>query len=103
MDTLQPVIAPKDAISVGSRYFHDIMADQPTKRVLLEGLEYIERQRRWIVTLGFDSVRKVPLDGIGQMIHQAATGLPEKFEIVREFRTIHVSARDGSFIKMERA
>ena len=78
------------------------MADQPTKRVLLEGLEYIERQRRWIVTLGFDSERKVPLVGLGQVIHQASMGLSEKFEIVRELRSIHVSARDGSFIKMER-
>ena len=100
MDTLPGRISPKEAGEIGAQYFREMMEGQPTPRLLLEGLEYIERQKRWVVTLGFDSERSVPVSGLERLMPEAPL---ERREVIREFRSVHISARDGSFIKMERA
>ena len=107
MDGTQSKLSPRDAGSLGIQSFKEIMPEESSKRVLLEGLEYDTRTDLWAVTVGFDTTRLVPqvwptTASIAANPHISALGPPygDK-EIVREFRTLYLKASDGTFVKME--
>lgn len=81
-------LSPKEAIEQGMRYLVEYMGDQLGTRVLLEGLKL--QRGEWVVSYGFDS-RKA-LDGFASL---AGVG-----DIVREFRSIRLSQKDGSFVAL---
>ena len=101
MDGTQSKLSPRDAGSWGIQSFKEIMPEESSKRVLLEGLEYDTRTDLWAVTVGFDTTRLVP-QVWPTTASIAALGPPygDK-EIVREFRTLYLKASDGTFVKME--
>jgi hypothetical protein len=110
-DGAAPAISPKQAIALGRQYFDDFMGDQAATRVLLEGLSIEDMSGNWVVTIGFDSERtKLKRTSIGgrqetelsQRIKQAF-GEFQDYELIREFRAIHLSSGDGSFVKLEHA
>jgi hypothetical protein len=110
-DGASPTIPPRDAISLGMRYFNELMEGQAMARILLEGLGFDETSGNWVVTVGFDSQRVKPQQ-YSPAIRAIANALaklpppetlPPEFEIVREFRAVHISSVDGAFVKMEHA
>lgn len=111
-DGATPTLSPKEAIALGRRYFDELMARQAGDRVLLEGLSLSDETGDWVVTFGFDSERPkakrslsiaaLALGGIAATMKDEISKL-EEFELVREFRSIHLSPSDGSFVKLEHA
>jgi len=110
-DGAAPTISPRDAIALGRRYFDELMGDQSAARVLLEGLSFDEGSGHWVVTIGFDSDRLLPkrsLIGGGPAAEldktiKQAFGVLQEYELIREFRAVHLSSTDGSFVKLEHA
>jgi hypothetical protein len=104
-DGASPTIPPREAIALGKKYFIELMEDQPTPRVLLEGLALDEESGNWVVTIGFDSERKKPRQGsyLQAYVTALSSGSAEEFEMVREFRSVWISSLDGQFVKMEHA
>ena len=109
MDGAQSKLSPKDAGAMGIQSFKEIMPEQSSQRVLLEGLEFEPDQDIWVVTIGFDSWRVVPEP---EVLHESAFSALKKVildmhdktvvrQIVREFRTVYLNARDGTFVKMK--
>lgn len=110
-DGAAPTISPKEAIALGGQYFKDLMGGQATARVLLEGLSIDEPSGNWVVTIGFDSERQVAkrslvaggaLAELNKTLEQFS-GRYHDYELVREFRAVHISSADGSFVKLEHA
>ena len=108
-DGASPPLTPKEAIALGMTYFTDLMEGQPTVRVLLEGLELDHDSGNWVVTFGFDSKREKPfvvspfLGTLSAAAAKAAASLTPETEILREFRSVHLSSEDGQFVKLEHA
>ncbi|MFM2389760.1 MAG: hypothetical protein RLZZ437_1315 [Pseudomonadota bacterium] len=103
-DGTSPTLSPKEAIAFGMQYFLELMERQPTSRVLLEGLSLDGTKGNWVVTFGFDSERSVPVRSsplLTQLGALAASLQTPQVEIVREFRSVHLSSEDGKFVKME--
>ena len=108
MDGAQSKLSPKDAGAMGIQSFKEIMPEQSSQRVLLEGLEYDPDMDTWAVTIGFDTLRPVPVarivgpfqNALGSLIESLVERTVES-EVVREFRTLYLKASDGSFVKME--
>jgi hypothetical protein len=108
-DGTSPTLPPKEAIALGMKYFRELMEGQPTPRILLEGLDLDEDHGNWIVTFGFDSEREKPhalspLAEIREAMNPGGVlfGKPV-VEILREFRSIHLSTSDGKFVKLDHA
>ena len=111
-DGAAPTISPKEAIALGGQYFKDLMGGHATLRVLLEGLSIDDASGNWVVTIGFDSERVKPrrilpnmfssLGGLAQAGGEVG-GQIQDYELVREFRAVHISSADGSFVKLEHA
>ncbi len=110
-DGAAPTISPKEAIALGRQYFDDFMGGHATARVLLEGLSIDQQSGNWVVTMGFDSERPMPkrsligggvLAELGKSMEQIS-GRYQDFELVREFRAVHLSSIDGSFVKLDHA
>lgn len=108
-DGAAPIISAKEAIALGRQYFDELMGGQATARVLLEGLSIDEVSGHWVVTIGFDSERARPKRSL---IGGSAAALMvdameqtsakfQDFEIIREFRAVHLSSTDGSFVKLD--
>ncbi|MGQ0566350.1 MAG: hypothetical protein ACT4OK_14940 [Gemmobacter sp.] len=102
-DGTSPTISPREAIALGMKYFTELMEDQPTSRVLLEGLALEERTGNWVVTVGFDSEREVPsrVSPLEAMTRALSSHYSATVEIVREFRAVKLSSLDGQFVKLE--
>jgi hypothetical protein len=111
-DGATPTLSPKEAIALGWQYFDELMGGQSGNRVLLEGLSLSDETGNWIVTFGFDSERPkakrsvsiaaLALGGVAAKMKDEISKLQE-FELVREFRSIHLSPDDGRFVKLEHA
>ena len=110
-DGASPTISPKDAIALGREYFDDLMGGQSAARVLLEGLSIDDQSGNWVVTFGFDSerpkqkrtfIRGGPIAELVKSMEQFSSEYQE-FDFIREFRAIHLSSTDGSFVKLEHA
>jgi hypothetical protein len=97
MDTLQDRIGAKDAVDAAFRFFRELFGGTKTSHVLLEGLEYDERDDRWRVVIGFDTGRHKETNG-----SLLATMGQKTTEPISELRTIYVNARDGTFVSMHR-
>lgn len=110
-DGAAPTISPKEAIALGRQYFADLMGEQSSARVLLEGLSIDPLSGNWVVTMGFDSERIKPKrslisGGAFSELNKAIDQLSTKYqdtEMIREFRTVHLSSTDGSFVKLDHA
>lgn len=108
-DGASPTLSPKEAIALGMKYFSELMEDQPTLRVLLEGLKLDHDNGNWVVTFGFDSKREKPISpspfstALSAVEVLAMAHMAPEIEIVREFRSIFLSSVDGKFIKLEHA
>ena len=97
METLQDRISAKAAVDAAFGHFKELFGTAHTSHVLLEGLEYFDRDDEWRVVIGFDSGRHK--DTGGPLL---AVGIgPKTIEPIREFRTIYLDARDGSFRRMD--
>ena len=101
-DGASPPLSPKEAIALGMTYFTDLMEGQPTVRVLLEGLELDHDSGNWVVTFGFDSKREKPV-GVSPFAALKPILRAPEVEILREFRSVHLSSEDGQFVKLEHA
>lgn len=106
-DGATPTLSPKEAIALGRRYFDEMMGGQSGNRVLLEALNLSADTGDWVVTFGFDSERPKakrgwPISGFASAMKEEMSKF-EEFELIREFRSIHLSAIDGSFVKLEQA
>jgi hypothetical protein len=83
----------KQAIEAGFQLFQDFFDKADTSRVLLEGLEYLESDGEWLVTIGFDAGRKKETS--------SSFGFGERtLEPVREKRQFFLNAKDGSLLRM---
>jgi hypothetical protein len=111
-DGAQPTLSPSEAISLGRKYFTEMMSGQATKRVLLEGLHLDEQTGNWVVTFGFDSEREIPEPRYSSapgnalalaMPRNVLAGSMIRTELIREFRSIHLTSSDGSFVRLEHA
>jgi hypothetical protein len=111
-DGAQSTLSPSEAISLGRKYFTEMMAGQETKRVLLEGLHLDEQTGNWIVTFGFDSEREIPEPRYASdsrnalafsLNYNVLAGPVVRTELIREFRAIHLSSSDGRFVRLEHA
>lgn len=108
-DGASPTLSPKEAIALGKKYCDELMEEQETPRVLLEGLQFDSRRGNWVVTFGFDSEReKLFTQSAAERMDEAMNPVASilrkpAMEILREFRSIHLSARDGKFVKLERS
>lgn len=98
MDGDQSVLKAKEAVDAAFSLFKEFFSSKDVKRVLLEGLEFLERDQRWKVTIGFDaggvkiSEPSYPTMGI----------LPGNTtrEPIREFRDFYLNAHDGSLVRI---
>lgn len=108
-DGATPTLSPKEAIALGRRYFDEMMEGQEGDRVLLEGLNLSDETGDWIVTFGFDSHRQkpkrsVPIGSFVKPMDDIRQAFEVRdFELIREFRAVHISATDGRFIKLAQA
>lgn len=106
-DGASPTLPPKEAIALGMKYFRELMEGQPTPRILLEGLDLDEDHGNWVVTFGFDSERIRPDNLSPAQIMREAMDIAAEYlrkpvvEILREFRSVHLSSSDGKFVKLE--
>lgn len=97
MDTLQDRMNAKAAVDAAFVHFRELFGSARTTHVLLEGLEYLDSEDQWRVVIGFDAGRHK--DSGGPLL---TMGLgPKTTEPIREFRTIYINARDGSFVRMD--
>lgn len=70
------------------------------KRVLLEGLEYLEREDQWSVVVGFDTSRP-KYDPFGELLPvSAAQALFSERVMVREFRKFLVNGSSGALVRL---
>ena len=97
MDTVEQRLSPKEAIDAGFRVFREFFAGTRTSHVLLEGLEFFEKEDRWSVTIGFDTERRrEKREGLAALTLGGNTSEP-----IREIREFLVDAKDGSFVRMK--
>ena len=109
MDGVQSKLSPKDAGAMGIQSFKEIMPEQSSQRVLLEGLEYDPDMDTWAVTVGFDTVRSAPEPTVMlgskpspvDQLRDWVIARKVESEVVREFRTFILNAKDGSLVKMK--
>lgn len=88
------IIGMKDAIDRGFELFADAFPDNKFSNILLEGLEFLESDEQWKVTIGFDAGRKISDPRTALM----GFGAQE----VREGRSIFINATNGAFVKMDK-
>jgi len=86
-------LTAKQAIRAAFDLFKEFFDGQHPSRVLLEGLEYLDSNDEWLVTIGFDAGREKETSstlGFG-----ARTREP-----IRETRQFVLRAKDGSLVRM---
>ncbi len=88
----------KAAIEAAFAVFHDFFSvksgSQPIRNPLLEGIEYLEDDHQWMVTIGFDIGRNKKTGGQLAFFNETT-------EPIRETRRIFLDANDGHFIRMD--
>lgn len=108
-DGAATTLSPKEAIALARQYFSELMSAVQDDRVLLEGLSLDDTAGNWVVTFGFDSQRPkqkralIRGGAIGELVKSMEQFSSEyqEFDLIREFRAIHLSSTDGSFVKLE--
>ena len=88
-------IDAKGAVTAARKIFDEFFNDAQKRNVLLEGVEYLDDEGCWLVTIGFDVGREKKTGsqfGFGSIT----------YEPVREIREIKIGL-DGGFLGMPRA
>ena len=97
MDDANTIIKARDAIQSAFDLLEQYFPATDRRNTLLEGLEYLDSEDQWRVVIGFDTGRHKESGG-----PLLTMGLgPKTTEPIREFRTIYLNARDGSFVRMD--
>jgi len=98
MAQAQKEFKAKDAIEAAFAVFHDFYSvetgSQPIRNPLLEGIEYLEDDHQWMVTIGFDIGRNKKTGSQMALFNQTT-------EPIRETRRIYLNANDGTFLRMD--
>ena len=94
MEAAQSELTAKQAIKYAFEMFNEFF-DGAGRRsnVLLEGLEYVDSDDQWLVTIGFDAGRVKETTstlGFGQSV----------IEPIRETRQFFLRASDGKLVRM---
>ena len=98
MDGAQTGLKAKDAIDAGFKYFKEFFDGKTMQNVLLEGLEYHEKDELWTVTIGFDLTRtKENHDSLGLF---GAMLVQKEQYTSRESREFTIRDADGSCVRM---
>lgn len=93
MEAEQSELNAKQAIKTAFDLFNDFFEGERRSNVLLESLEYLESDRQWLVTIGFDAGR--------QKETSSTLGFGERTrEPIRETRQFVLWAKDGSLVRM---
>ncbi len=93
MDTKPKEMTAKEAIDGAFSYFREFFDSPYRGNVLLEGIEYLDQEHQWLVTIGFDAGRSKET--------QSPFGFGDKTkEPIRELRAFVISANDGSLVRM---
>lgn len=106
MEVAPAPLNSRAAIEAAFREFETMFPEMSNKRVLLEGLEYLENQNRWSVVFGFDSERPKQdkfRDFSGSAAAQLGARMFAEQEIVREFRKFIIDGTSGALVKMDHA
>lgn len=86
-------LTAKQAIEEGFKLFKEFFDGTQKSKVLLEGVEYLDADSQWLVTIGFDVGRAKETSstlGFGQRVT----------EPIRETRQFYIWAKDGSLVRM---
>ena len=86
-------LTAKQAIEEGFKLFKEFFDGTPKSKVLLEGVEFLDSDNQWLVTIGFDAGRAKETSntlGFGQRVT----------EPIRETRQFFIWAKDGSLVRM---
>ena len=89
----------QEAIKAAFREFKTLFPDMLDKRVLLEGLEYLESEDQWSVVVGFDTERP-KYSHLEKYDGSALRGVFSEPETVREFRKFLVDGISGAILRM---
>ncbi len=100
MEVAKSDLTAKDAINAAFSYFRDLVEPTATNRIenrLLEGIEFLEDDDQWLVTIGFDIGRKkrTGSDPSIPWFGEATT------EPMRETRRVYLRASDGKLVRIE--
>lgn len=99
MDAVKQRLSAREAIDAAFKVFREFFTGTRTSHVLLEGLEFLESDDQWSVTIGFDTGRsKEKREGLAAVM--PGLGGSNTSEPIREIREFLISAKDGSFIRM---
>ena len=98
MEIARKELDAKGAISAAFAHFDEfknISGPSKLNSILLEGVEYLDSDNQWLITIGFDIGREKTM--------QSRFGFGDQTrEPIREFRRFFLSATDGSLVKMDR-
>ena len=98
MEAARKELDAKGAIAAAFAHFNefkDIFGPTRLNSILLEGVEYLESDNQWLITVGFDVGREKTM--------QSRFGFGDQTkEPIREFRRFFLSATDGSLVRMDR-
>lgn len=86
-------LTPKQAISAAFALFEEFFPKGAADHLLLEELEFDEKNGQWRVVIGFDTGRRK--EGSAMFNSWDRTSEP-----IREFRTFIIRADDGSLVRM---
>ncbi len=89
------ILPPKEAVRKAFEHFYELLGRDGKNHVLLEGLELSRDNQEWLVQIGFDAGRRKVTSSSG-----LATFGPTGEEPIREFRTVHVRAWNGEFVRL---
>ena len=100
MDGAQTGLKAKEAIDAAFHHFWEFYPKQDIKNELLEGVEYIENEHHWLISIGFDlamtSERFAEQNGTFDFVLDPA---PRRTS--RESREFTLRDSDGSLVKMK--
>lgn len=98
MDGDQSVLKAKEAVDAAFSLFREFFPHKEVKRVLLEGLEYLEHDQFWKIRIGFDAGGVK----ISEPSYSTMGILPGNTtrEPIREFRDFYLNAHDGSLVRI---
>ncbi len=88
------MIEVNEAVKIAKNFVKDLFQDEEIFNVSLEEVNFNDDSDNWIVTIGYDLVRKKAISPIHGVLSIVQT---DNTEQIREYKTVTLDADDGSF------